>query len=168
MKLRLCWAVCALLGLAWGCMPTPRARNIAINGQATQKSTHNPDTPDKAIDGNRDSNYSKMSCSCTNEEDWPWWKLDLKRTYKISSVIVTNRNDSYPERLNGTQIQVGNSLDNNYEVCGTITNTSSNPIHICCNDRGGRYISLVIPRNKSTLTLCEVQVFGRLARKKTC
>ncbi|XP_031759758.1 fucolectin-1-like [Xenopus tropicalis] len=168
MKLLLCLAAFGTMGLVWGCQPPPRAPNLARKGSATQISTFPPDaSADKAIDGKRDPDYSHKSCSQTNNEPSPWWRLDLKRTYKVSVVVVTNGNRN-PELLLGAQIRVGDSPNNNNDVCANITDTSRNPISICCNERAGRYLSVGIPGRSATLTLCEVQVYGRLARKKTC
>lgn len=43
----------------------------------------------------------------------PWWRLDLLDTYIITSIIITNRGDCCAERINGAQIHVGNSLQDN-------------------------------------------------------
>lgn len=48
-----------------------------------------------------------------NKELNPWWRLDLGKTHKVFSVNVTNRGDGFPERLNGAEIRIGDSLDNN-------------------------------------------------------
>ncbi|KAL0189935.1 hypothetical protein M9458_017034, partial [Cirrhinus mrigala] len=57
-----------------------------------------------AIDGNRD---------ITNWDRNPWWRVDLLDVYKITRVSITNRGDCCEERIEGIQIRIGNSLDNN-------------------------------------------------------
>ncbi|KAL0166468.1 hypothetical protein M9458_038312, partial [Cirrhinus mrigala] len=61
---------------------------------------------------NRESNYKLGSCTHTAKDD-PWWRVDLKTAYKIARVSITNRGDCCPERINGAQIRIGNSLKNN-------------------------------------------------------
>lgn len=66
----------------------------------------------KAIDGDRNSVFSQNSCSCTKAETNPWWRVNLRVEYIITSVTITNRGE-YHTRINGAEIRVGNSLENN-------------------------------------------------------
>ncbi|KAL0189940.1 hypothetical protein M9458_017039, partial [Cirrhinus mrigala] len=68
---------------------------------------------EKAVDGNRDTNYRKGSCTLTKTEFNPWWRVDLGNVYSISKVAITNRGDCCKERLKGAQIRIGNNLSNN-------------------------------------------------------
>ena len=70
-------------------------------------------TPEKAIDENHAAKWSENSCSHTLEDTKPWWRVDLQMTYKVNSVKITNREDCCAERINGAEIRVGNSLDDN-------------------------------------------------------
>ncbi|XP_077127865.1 uncharacterized protein LOC143783346 [Ranitomeya variabilis] len=115
----------------------------------------------KAIDGGKDTNFYNGSCTLTNLAKDPWWKLDLKQTYKISNVILTNRMDSHEKRLLGAEVRIGNSPDNNNPVCGTVTNVTSATLSFCCNGMEGRYVSVVIPGRSEYLALCEVEVYGQ-------
>lgn len=87
--------------------------NLAIQGKATQSSLYLPGMAYNAIDGNRANLWNQASCTCTNKDLNPWWRLDLGKTHKVFSVNVTNRGDGFPERLNGAEIRIGDSLDNN-------------------------------------------------------
>ncbi|XP_032373504.1 fucolectin-1 isoform X2 [Etheostoma spectabile] len=142
-------------------------QNVALRGRATQSNrfadlygfAHN------AIDGNRDSDYSAGSCTHTVEQTNPWWRVDLLESYVVTSIIVTNRGDAFPERLNGAVIYIGNSLQDN---------GSSNPVagvidHIPAGRSlkltftklvVGRYVTVVLPGSGKVLTLCEVEVYG--------
>lgn len=91
-------------------------KNIAIGGIATQSSQYQIGNPNKAIDGNRDSDVTHGSCSITKCEFTPWWRLDLLKTYKINTVTVTVRGDSHFKRIEGAEIHIGNSLENNGNV----------------------------------------------------
>lgn len=89
--------------------------NVALRGKATQSYKY-PDPLGyayNAIDGNRDSNYLAGSCTHTTEQTSPWWRVDLLEPYIVTSITVTNRGDCCPERLDGAEIHVGNSLLNN-------------------------------------------------------
>ncbi|XP_075208838.1 uncharacterized protein LOC142316938 [Anomaloglossus baeobatrachus] len=142
---------------------TPKGSNIAINGEASQQS----DLQNKvmgyaknAIDGVKDPNYNNGSCTHTNQVKNPWWKLDLTQTYKISNVVITNRQDCCKERLMGAEVRIGDSPNNVNPVCGRVTNVTSATLSFCCNDMEGRYVSVVIPGRTEYLTLCEVEVYG--------
>ncbi|XP_078020236.1 pentraxin fusion protein-like [Epinephelus lanceolatus] len=88
--------------------------NVALKGNATQSSTLSFATASKAIDGRRHSYYSQGSCSHTAEKKTnPWWRVDLRRTYIVNSVKITNRGDCCAKRLDGAEIRIGNSLENN-------------------------------------------------------
>ena len=89
--------------------------NVALRGKATQSHRYEGSqdvfgAAYNAIDGNRESSFSAGSCSCTNEETNPWWRVDLLESYVVTSVIITNRGDCCPERINGAEIHIGNSL----------------------------------------------------------
>ncbi|KAM4688887.1 fucolectin-like [Discoglossus pictus] len=146
------------------CSLKPGGRNIAWNGVATQSSQADVKTgsADVAIDGFRDGNYFKGSCTHSIYEKNPWWKLDLKTRYKIDNVIVANRKDCCPERLKRAEIRIGDSPDNNNPVCGIISDLNYLTT-FCCNGMVGRYVSVVIPGKSTWLTLCEVEVYGETA-----
>ena len=90
--------------------------NWARLGVATQSSVmshHQYGRPQKAIDGNRASDWNQWSCTHTQHDYRPWWRVDLQAAYKVNYVKITNRKDCCPERLNGAEIRIGNSrLDN--------------------------------------------------------
>ena len=87
--------------------------NLALQGKATQSSLYSfLGNAYHAIDGNRASSLSKASCSHTNADLSPWWRLDLQKTHKVFSVKITNIDD-LPQRLNGAEIRIGDSLANN-------------------------------------------------------
>uniref|UniRef100_A0A8C2IZS5 Si:ch211-215k15.4 n=1 Tax=Cyprinus carpio TaxID=7962 RepID=A0A8C2IZS5_CYPCA len=139
------------------------ARNLALYGKATQSDlVQNPWSANghaiNAIDGNRDSNYEHGSCTATKLQDDPWWRLDLLDKYVVTSITITNRKDCCPERLDGAEIHIGNSLLNNgNNQCDgggrSLTFKWNKGIP-------GRYINVVIPGSNRLLTLCEVEVYG--------
>uniref|UniRef100_A0A3B3ZRW1 Fucolectin tachylectin-4 pentraxin-1 domain-containing protein n=1 Tax=Periophthalmus magnuspinnatus TaxID=409849 RepID=A0A3B3ZRW1_9GOBI len=140
--------------------------NVAVKGQAVQSSTLYPAAANRAIDGRRDTYYTESSCSHTQEETAPWWRVDLGQIFVVSTIKVTNRGDCCPERLDGAQIHIGNSLQNNGNNnprCATITHIPLGDTFSFTCESGkmtGRYVNLVLPGDKKILTLCEVEVDG--------
>ncbi|RXM27089.1 Pentraxin fusion protein [Acipenser ruthenus] len=117
------------------------------------------DSPDASKNA---SIYSKESCTYTNTDSPSWWRVDLKDTYEISTVIITNRKDCCHERLQGAEIRIGDSPDVSKNArCGVVTDTTPGSVHtFCCDGLVGRYVTIMIPGRKENLTLCEVEVYG--------
>uniref|UniRef100_A0A8C6SFJ4 Fucolectin tachylectin-4 pentraxin-1 domain-containing protein n=1 Tax=Neogobius melanostomus TaxID=47308 RepID=A0A8C6SFJ4_9GOBI len=122
----------------------PRA-NVALKGEAVQSSTLFPSGANRAIDGKRHTFYTEGSCSHT---------------------AVHETGDCCPERLDGAEIRIGNSLDNNGNDnprCATITHIPrGNTFTFTCQSGSmeGRYVNVVIPGDNKILTLCEVEVYA--------
>ncbi|XP_051720715.1 uncharacterized protein LOC127496864 isoform X9 [Ctenopharyngodon idella] len=143
--------------------PAPDGENVALGGVATQSSLHGNGFAFNAIDGNKDGVYSRGSCTHTQHVLNTWWRLDLLKRHKVFSVVITNT-DSDPKRLNGAEIRIGNSLDNNGNNnprCATIPSIpAAFSTSFVCDGMEGRYINVVIPGRKDSLTMCEVEVYG--------
>lgn len=78
--------------------------NVALKGEATQKSTYADAVAARAIDGNTAGEYAKSSVSHTGENtDDPWWEVDLKGTQTLDRIVVSNRAEA-GERLEGFRI----------------------------------------------------------------
>ncbi|XP_052387767.1 uncharacterized protein LOC127934432 [Carassius gibelio] len=138
--------------------------NLATGRTVTQSSTISTWFAQQAIDFNPGFVQPSSSCSSTTAQTNPWWRVDLRYIYRVSRVVITNRLDCCPERINGTEIRIGNSLENNGNnnpICAVI---SSIPAGVSstytCNDMDGRYVNLFIPGDSRFLTLCEVEVYG--------
>uniref|UniRef100_A0A3Q1KGD4 Fucolectin tachylectin-4 pentraxin-1 domain-containing protein n=1 Tax=Anabas testudineus TaxID=64144 RepID=A0A3Q1KGD4_ANATE len=136
--------------------------NIAVGGKVTQSSLLQTAVPERAIDGNRASNFAENSCACTHYNQKPWWRLDLWTTYNINTVTITNRQDCCPERINGAEIRIGNSLDDNGNAnprCAVVSSIPAGTSQtFLCHGMEGRYVNIVIPGRAEYLTLCEVEV----------
>ena len=77
--------------------------NIARAGSATQSSNYSGATlAAKAVDGNADGTFG--SCACTQEEKDAWWELDLGAEVPIDHIVVYNRGDCCPERLDHVSV----------------------------------------------------------------
>ncbi|KAI5087934.1 hypothetical protein C0J45_22423, partial [Silurus meridionalis] len=136
--------------------------NLALGGIAAQSSMFNKFYPRLAIDGNTISNMSAGSCTHTNKENNPWWRVDLLAVYGIGNVIITNRGDCCPDRINGAEIRIGNSIVNNgndNRRCVVITSIPADAsVNYTCN-MIGRYVNVIIPNISRILSLCEVKVY---------
>ncbi|KAM4601252.1 uncharacterized protein ACJ7VT_021044 isoform 1-T1 [Polymixia lowei] len=141
----------------------PTGENLALQGKATQSSLYTMGIPDNAIDGNRASKWDLASCTHTQQDYNPWWRLDLRKTHKIFTINITNRKGQ-SQRLNGAEIRIGNSLEDNgnsnprcaviSSIAGGVTQTFE------CNRMEGRYVNIIIKGRSEYLTLCEVEVYG--------
>ncbi|XP_060101276.1 uncharacterized protein LOC132576284 isoform X2 [Heteronotia binoei] len=139
--------------------------NAALDGKALQSSIYNKlGGPANAIDGLESSNYLRGQCTHTQLEDNPWWMVDLRAEFKVSSVRVTNRGDCCAERLDGAEIRVGKSKDQGGITnprCATITTMGNGETRkFDCEGMIGQYVTLTIPSEQKYLSVCEVQVFG--------
>ncbi|XP_071234236.1 uncharacterized protein [Salvelinus alpinus] len=145
--------------------------NVALKGVATQSSLHGDGQANNAIDGNRESDYFKVHCTHTEQETNPWWRVDLLDVYRVTAVTITNRGDCCSERLDGAEIRIGNSLDENginNPRCVVIPNIPAGETYTFqCNEMEGRYVVVVIPGQNKVLTLCELEVYGTPADSPT-
>uniref|UniRef100_A0A672KRK6 Fucolectin tachylectin-4 pentraxin-1 domain-containing protein n=1 Tax=Sinocyclocheilus grahami TaxID=75366 RepID=A0A672KRK6_SINGR len=136
-----------------------------ILGAVIQSSTSGDWFAEKAIDGNRGLQQLYTGCSSTHNQTNPWWRVALPHIYRVSRVVDTNRNDCCTEQLNGAEIRIGNSLENNGNnnpICAVIPAIPAGESYsYSCGGMEGRYVNLIIPGNMKILTLCEVEVFGK-------
>ncbi len=90
-------------------------RNIALGGKARQSSTSNGGAASHAIDGKTDGSYGSGTQTHSKEnENNPWWEVDLGGDKPIEAVVVWNRTESngvYVKRLDGFTLTV---LDSNH------------------------------------------------------
>ncbi|XP_076842400.1 uncharacterized protein LOC143486848 [Brachyhypopomus gauderio] len=141
------------------------SENVAFGAKAVQSSTYNYlGEAMNAVDGNSNSDYMQDSCTHTDPERDPWWRVELPGTYRVGMVTITNRGDCCEERINGAEIRIGNSLENNGNNNRLAATIESLP-------RGGtgtykfapvkgRFVNIIIPGKRKILTLCEVKVFA--------
>ena len=79
--------------------------NIASDGKATQSSVYKTGTANLANDGNTSGDYADESTTHTNNQNNPWWELDLGTAQQLDRIVVWNRTDgNYSPRLNGFRL----------------------------------------------------------------
>ncbi|XP_035682628.1 fucolectin-like [Branchiostoma floridae] len=146
--------------------------NVALGKTAFQTSEYKPTEGNAslAVDGNTDTNYHHGSCTHTvdspGETNASWW-VDLGQSYVIDRVLIFNRQDVCPERINPFNIHIGDSdqVSTNPRCGGDHQINLNQPsISVSCPGMKGRYVGVRLPGPSRVLTLCEVQVFlGRCA-----
>ncbi|XP_070570276.1 low-density lipoprotein receptor-like [Ptychodera flava] len=98
-----------------------------------------------AVDGDKYGNFFRNSCSHTQSDFEPWWKVDLLMTYRIIRVHIVNRDDCCYDRLIGAVVRAGNDEDHlQNPICGEpIGLDNRGEIVINCPGRMlGRYVSV--------------------------
>ncbi|CAH1273957.1 Hypp5244 [Branchiostoma lanceolatum] len=138
--------------------------NIALGRPAYQKSLDFGGEADRAVDGNRDSNYNHGSCTHTIiTEDDPWWYVDLGKTVTVDHVAIVNRLDCCSEKITPFEVHVGGSTTvANNPRCGghhRFHPTDTEKV-VNCTGLRGRYVGIRLPGKKRVLTLCEVEVYA--------
>jgi azurin/glucose/arabinose dehydrogenase len=92
-------------------------QNIATSGKATQSSVSNDGEAKRAIDGKTDGSYNSGTQTHTEEnENKPWWEVDLGKNASIDGIVIWNRSEdaALAKRLEGFTLTV---LDaNRHEV----------------------------------------------------
>ncbi|XP_037615503.1 uncharacterized protein LOC119482155 [Sebastes umbrosus] len=143
---------------------TVTGANVALGGVAAQSSLWDPlFLPHLPIDGKPYANYWYGSCVSTLYENNPWWRVDMRGPYDIISVEVIRRSDCCVSELNGAEIRIGNSLENNgnnNSRCAVITVNSNITMTFNCKQMRGRYVNIFLPGVKRRLQLCEVKVYA--------
>uniref|UniRef100_M4A8A0 Si:ch211-215k15.4 n=1 Tax=Xiphophorus maculatus TaxID=8083 RepID=M4A8A0_XIPMA len=146
-------------------------QNVALRGKATQSSQFLGEPwnafvgASNAIDGNLNADLTKGSCTHTETENNPWWRVDLLDSYIVTQVIITNRGDCCAERLNGVEVHIGNSLQKDITAnplvatISAVAAGSSYAINFTKHVEG-RYVIIILPGAQRALHICEVEVYG--------
>jgi F5/8 type C domain len=76
-------------------IPSTSSVNIALRQPTWQSTTYQSYTSDKAVDGNKDTNFVDGFCSHTGDNDpSPWLAVDLGTPTDVYGAAVTNRGDA--------------------------------------------------------------------------
>jgi hypothetical protein len=141
--------------------------NTARGMPATQSSVLRGGTADRAVDGHTNTDFKDNSCTHTEYENKPWWKVDLGKVHRIDSVQIWNRGDCCGSRLSNFEVRVGNNAGmwTVSKKCGerwAIPEGEHKTIK--CNERVGQFVWVVL-QERNVLTLCEVRVLTTFAKK---
>ncbi|MBU2951700.1 sulfatase-like hydrolase/transferase [Tamlana agarivorans] len=133
--------------------------NLASTGTVSQSSIANGNGPQKAIDGNFSGAIADGSVIETNEEDEPWWEVDLGSEKIINTIGITNRSDACCiSNFSTYAVQV---LDNERNAVYTRNGAGNDKavINVSPNGVMGRFIRIAL-RQTGVLTIAEVVVSG--------
>lgn len=88
-----------------------KGENFALGKPARQSTTTHGGVASRAVDGKSTKYYSSGTCTRTDQETSPWWRVDLGQRVAVTRVKIVNR-QSYGKRLCGFEIRIGDSLAN--------------------------------------------------------
>jgi hypothetical protein len=84
-------------------------KNVAPQGKASQSSTAHGGAAQRANDGNTNGRYDGGSVTHTNDEDAPWWEVDLGGEKEIEGIVVWNRTECI-DRLQNFRVALLNNV----------------------------------------------------------
>ena len=64
--------------------------DLALDKVASQSSIAHNGFPSRAVDGNYNFIWEKGSCTLTNDEQDPWWRVDLGREFIVTGDLISN------------------------------------------------------------------------------
>ena len=64
--------------------------DLALDKVASQSSIAHNGFPSRAVDGNYNFIWEKGSCILTNDEQDPWWRVDLGREFIVTGDLISN------------------------------------------------------------------------------
>jgi len=138
---------------------------VALNKPTTQSSNFDPTIyqSSQAVDGGdiNDGQVGHLTCSWTQAETNPWWRVNLGQSVFVERVVITNRYDSTGSELSGFELRIGsNSSIMSNPKCGHLHSIAIGATtSISCNKRQGSVVSVNIPGDNKVLSICEVAVY---------
>jgi serine/threonine protein kinase len=146
----------------------PGMQVLSLWKPARQSSVSGWYSANNAVDGNRDGHFHHGSVAETEEENQPWWEVDLGGVYFIDHVLVYNRTDCCGERQTDFHVFVSSEPFSStevqrLEVDPQVTNKrvpeqAGSPSASDVKKKG-RYVRIQL-RARTILSLAEVEVVG--------
>ena len=81
--------------------------NIAFGKQTDQSSVSFGGVSSRAVDGISNTDYYANSCTLTDREYNPWWRVDLGQVEPVSEIYLVNQENQGFYRQNNFEIRVG-------------------------------------------------------------
>ena len=155
--------------------PTPAATpvstqriNIGSGKLAMQSSTVLGAVAARVVDGNTDGIWTNNSVSHTNNEEHPWWQVDLGTVHSIAEINIWNRTDCCGERLSNFYVFISSTPFTSTDPNTTLINPAvssfpapgkaGTPTTIPIG-KPGRFVRIQL-MEKEYLSLAEVQVMA--------
>jgi hypothetical protein len=129
-------------------------------GKATeQSSTILGGDPRRAVDGILSGVWTEGSVTHTERQPGAWWMVDLGADHVIQNIIVHNRTDCCPERLNAQVFVTDTKGWPNATVKFQASLSGAARSDISVPSAAGRYVYIVL-NGTDYLSLAEVEVVG--------
>lgn len=158
---------------------THKAKNIGLDGTAKQSSTRMVGfnyEASNAIDGNVDGINANNSITHTNEENQPWWEVDLGSVYYLDAVRLWNRTDCCGERLSDFYLLVSEDPFRS-EVLNSVLNQPGVQSYFFSGQAAkqeniftratGQFVRVQLT-GSNYLSLAEVQLWGTAVQQTSC
>ncbi|KAI0230499.1 hypothetical protein LSAT2_019169 [Lamellibrachia satsuma] len=161
---------CKCRGYYTGINCATSSLNVAYKKNTAQSSTQYGEYggSEHAVDGNRNQLFPAKSCTHTYRSTNPWWWVDLGGEYVVRKVTITVRNDctTCANRLNGLSVVASASPDGSIspKLCTQryLKFRRGETKHIACQAKTvGKYVRISVPGKNKSLSMCEVEVFGK-------
>ena len=81
--------------------------NLAFGKQTNQSSVEFGGVSSRAVDGISNTDYYANSCTHTDREYNPWWRVDLGQVEQVSEIYIVNQENELFNRQNNFEIRVG-------------------------------------------------------------
>lgn len=142
--------------------------NLAIGKPADQSSVYESADAGRAVDNNTDGVYSNGSVTHSQEENQPWWQVDLGNNHKIDNIKLWTRSDCCEWRLSNFYVFVSDVPFASTDLTTTLNQAGVSNYYVQGNagrptelsiGRTGRYIRVQLT-GRDALSLAEVQVYG--------
>lgn len=149
--------------------------NVAKGKTAKQSSTKYDQNgaASNAVDGKTTGTWagSNNTITHTNDQDDPWWEVDLGGVYDISKIEIWNRTDeccwnrlqNFYVMVSENPISANSTTQNQYDAGPHAFTTSGHPSMILNSNKKGRYVRIFISGKNKVLSLAEVQVYAKPA-----
>ncbi|GMH43801.1 hypothetical protein BSKO_11735 [Bryopsis sp. KO-2023] len=146
------------------CSPSVAVEKLVSQGKPVKQSSVDfGGFPQRAVDGSTNPKYGSGSCTHTKKQRNPWWQVDLGATYQITKVVITNRGDCCSDRLHNFEIRIGSKSNSNLNAwCASGQKMGPGETRAYSCPMVGRHVNIKI-WDVEFLTLCEVQVFAKVA-----
>lgn len=146
--------------------------NLALNGLTKSSSNfHGKHFASFGVDGDYrdrhvidDKTKRPVGYFHSNQEDYPWWEVDLGEVCDIKKINLYNVTDEYKDRLTNLYIKVSevpftnNNDGNAVRFAGPVT---PGLIGTYLGDERGRYVRIYLDKKAAVLNFCEVEVIGK-------
>ncbi|MEM9141477.1 MAG: Ig-like domain-containing protein [Bacteroidota bacterium] len=153
--------------------------NVALIGTVSQSSTYGNGEASLAIDGNTVGTtvWAGADLQHTDNEDSPWWQIDLGAEYTIDELRIYNRTDNLQSRLNSFYIFISDTpfadgispgdLAGDTGLYSFFFSGEAGLEEILTFNTQGRYVRIQLSGN-GILHMAEVEILGCFLAASPC